>query len=82
MPFVERGPSTAKWTTPAGPRADNVIEGRCASCGGELERRKADGWCASCGVGWAYKSTGPGEGEITLTLEFDTSAWSWSRDGS
>lgn len=48
-----------------------VVEGRCPTCAAALERRESDGWCPTCRVGWSYRSTGPGEGEIALTFEVD-----------
>jgi hypothetical protein len=29
----------------------SIIEGRCPTCGGVLERREDCGWCESCGFG-------------------------------
>lgn len=50
-------------------RPGDVIEGRCATCSGPLERRERDGWCSSCQVGWAYRSTGPKTGVLTMTMD-------------
>lgn len=74
-PFVH-GKPVVKFT-PAEPPQDarRIIEGRCPTCGAELERRADDGFCSSCRVGWAYKTTGDREAEVTLTLEVDTSRW-------
>lgn len=52
-------------------RPSDVIEGLCATCGGPLERRERDGWCAVCGVGWAYHSTGPKTATLTMVIEPD-----------